>query len=130
MTFPVYFELFGARVHPHLVMELLGYAGGFQLYLWLRRREARRAPDQVLDAVASMWVIVGCIFGAFVGSKLLAWAESWQQYWAHRADPRIWDGGKTIVGGLLGGWVGVEIAKKCVGIRRSTGDLFVFPLII
>jgi prolipoprotein diacylglyceryltransferase len=77
-----------------------------------------------------MWVIVGCIFGAFVGSKLLAWAESWPHYWAHRATPRVWLGGKTIVGGLLGGWVGVEIAKKCVGIGRSTGDLFVFPLIL
>ena len=130
MTFPVYFELLGARVHPHLVMELLGYAGGFQLYLWLRRREGRRAPGDVPEAVASMWVIVGCIFGAFVGSKVLAWAESWQHYWAHRGDPRVWAGGKTIVGGLLGGWVGVEIAKKCVGIRRSTGDLFVFPLIL
>jgi prolipoprotein diacylglyceryltransferase len=130
MTFPVYFELFGARVHPHLVMELLGYAGGFQLYLWLRRRQARRAPRELPEAVAGMWVIVGCIFGAFVGSKLLAWAESWPHYWTHRADPRVWLGGKTIVGGLLGGWVGVEIAKKRVGIRRSTGDLFVFPLIL
>jgi phosphatidylglycerol:prolipoprotein diacylglycerol transferase len=130
MNFPVYVEVFGARVHPHLLMELLGYAGGFQLYLWLRRREARRAPGDVPEAVASMWVIVGCIFGAFVGSKVLAWAESWQHYWAHRGDPRVWAGGKTIVGGLLGGWVGVEIAKKFVGIRRSTGDLFVFPLIL
>ena len=130
MTFPVYFELFGARLHPHLVMELLGYAGGSQLYLWLRRGQARRTPHQVPEPIASMWVIVGCIFGAFVGSKFLAWAESWPHYWAHRGDPRIWLGGKTIVGGLLGGWVGVEIAKKCAGIRRSTGDLFVFPLIL
>jgi prolipoprotein diacylglyceryltransferase len=29
---------------------------------------------------------------------------------------------------LLGGWLGVEIAKRVTGIRRRTGDLFVLPL--
>ena len=38
-------------------------------------------------------------------------------------------GGKTIVGGLHGGWAGVELAKWRLGIRHSTGDVFVFPLI-
>jgi phosphatidylglycerol---prolipoprotein diacylglyceryl transferase len=37
-------------------------------------------------------------------------------------------GGKTIVGGLLGGWVAVEIVKKIEGIRTRTGDLFALPL--
>ena len=37
-------------------------------------------------------------------------------------------GGKTIVGGLLGGWLSVEIAKKFAGIRSRTGDLFAIPL--
>jgi prolipoprotein diacylglyceryltransferase len=39
-------------------------------------------------------------------------------------------GGKTIVGGLLGGWAGVEIAKKRLGIAHSTGDGYVFPLVL
>jgi prolipoprotein diacylglyceryltransferase len=38
--------------------------------------------------------------------------------------------GKTIVGGLLGGLIGVETAKKLIGWKRSTGDDFVLPLII
>jgi phosphatidylglycerol---prolipoprotein diacylglyceryl transferase len=39
-------------------------------------------------------------------------------------------GGKTIVGGLLGGLAGVEIAKKIAGVTRSTGDRFVLPLLV
>ena len=39
-------------------------------------------------------------------------------------------GGKTVVGGLLGGWLGVEIAKKFSGIHRRTGDLFALPLCV
>jgi prolipoprotein diacylglyceryltransferase len=105
-------------------MELIAYAGGFQLYLWLRRRST-----DGLATETSLWVIAGAILGAAVGSKLLAWAESFNAYWPHRADPRAWLGGKTIVGGLLGGWAGVEIAKWRLGVRRSTGDPMVYPLI-
>jgi prolipoprotein diacylglyceryltransferase len=39
-------------------------------------------------------------------------------------------GGKTIVGGLLGGWLGVELVKKLSGIKRRTGDLFALPLCV
>jgi prolipoprotein diacylglyceryltransferase len=77
----------------------------------------------------TLWILVGAVFGALVGSKILAWIESLPDYWPHRFDPENWMGGKTIVGGLLGGWAGVEIAKKFVDVNHSTGDAFVFPLI-
>ena len=35
-----------------------------------------------------------------------------------------------IVGGLLGGLIGVELAKKIIGWTRSTGDDFALPLIV
>jgi prolipoprotein diacylglyceryltransferase len=38
--------------------------------------------------------------------------------------------GKTVVGALLGGLVGVEVTKKRIGVQQSTGDRFVEPLII
>jgi phosphatidylglycerol:prolipoprotein diacylglycerol transferase len=127
VTFPVYFHVLTHPIHPHLAMELIAYAGGFQLYRLLRRRATR--SGEALPVEPNLWIIVGAILGAAAGSKLLALAESFHQFWPHRADPRAWLAGKTIVGGLLGGWIGVEIVKKRLGIRRSTGDLFVFPLI-
>jgi len=79
----------------------------------------------------NLWLLVVCIFGAWAGSKLLAWAEMPQHYLAiARADPAALLGGKTIVGGLLGGWAGIEFAKKFLGIAHSTGDAFVWPLAI
>ena len=70
------------------------------------------------------------IGGALVGSKLLAWTESWPDYLAmwRAGNYAAVLGGKTIVGGVLGGWAGVEVAKKLLNVRISTGDLFVFPL--
>ncbi|HZL34104.1 MAG TPA: prolipoprotein diacylglyceryl transferase family protein [Tepidisphaeraceae bacterium] len=126
MTFPYYFHFFGHRIHPHLLMEVLAYFLGFQLYL----RQRRRWPRAAVSVEQNLWLIVGAIFGALIGSKVLAWLESAPDYWPHRFDPQGWIGGKTIVGGLLGGWAGVEIAKRRLAIRNSTGDAFVFPLIL
>jgi prolipoprotein diacylglyceryltransferase len=124
MTFPYYFDLAGLHLHPHPVLEVVAYAGGFQIYLWLRRR----AREKATPLEQNMWVLVGAVFGALVGSKLLAWAESWPEYWAHRDELQAWLGGKTVVGGLLGGWAGVEVAKRCVGVTHRTGDFFILPL--
>lgn len=39
-------------------------------------------------------------------------------------------GGRTVLGGLLGGWIAVEITKKRAGFVGATGDRFAFPLSI
>jgi phosphatidylglycerol:prolipoprotein diacylglycerol transferase len=125
MTFPFYLDLFGLRLHPHLVLESLGYFVGARVYFALRRR----TPEAPLPLETNLWLLVGAAFGAWTGSKLLAWAESPQHYFALAADdPAALLGGKTIVGGLLGGWAGVELAKKICRVVRSTGDAFVWPL--
>jgi prolipoprotein diacylglyceryltransferase len=114
-------------------MEVLAYTGGFQLYLLLRRRWSSFADSPIVPIEKNLWMIVAAIFGALIGSKTLAWAESWVDYvrfWKLTHNLAMFAGGKTIVGGLLGGWVGVEIGKKILGIRFSTGDLYVFPLIV
>jgi len=36
--------------------------------------------------------------------------------------------GKTIEGGIIGGWIAVEFAKRRFGITRSTGDLFALAI--
>lgn len=108
----------------HTLFEVLAYGIGAR-WFWSSRRRSPRSSSQEQIFV----VLAGLLVGALVGAKVLAWLESPAHYWSARHDLRAWIGGKTIVGGLLGGWIGVEIAKKCAGVRRSTGDLFVFPLI-
>lgn len=108
----------------HALFESLSYALGFFVFRWLRRRDGHPT-----DHPDGGWVLVGAAVGAALGAKLLGFA----QYASHvlaSGDPTDWLAGKTIVGGLLGGWVGVEIAKRRVGIVRSTGDLLVAPLIV
>ena len=124
MNFPVYLGFFGMRLHPHPVFEGLGYFTGARCY-FRGRQESRPARPVEAD----LWLLVGCVFGAWAGSKVLAWAEMPQHYLAlARTRPVELLGGKTIVGGLLGGWAGVEFTKKRVGLTPSTGDAFVWPL--
>ncbi|MEH7094561.1 prolipoprotein diacylglyceryl transferase [Neobacillus vireti] len=119
MHFPVY--LFG--IHPHLLFESLAYFIGFRVYLYTRNKE--RIP---LDK--AIWVVVGATLGAAIGSKVLYWFESPEKTVENWNNIIYLVEGKTIVGGLLGGLIGVETAKKWIGWTRSTGDDFVLPLTI
>jgi prolipoprotein diacylglyceryltransferase len=111
-------------VHPHLVFESLGWLGG--LLAW---RVGRGRPDPVGDPTTRRWIAVAALLGAAAGSKVLAWLVDPADTLAH-LDPAHLMGGKTIVGGLLGGWAAVEAAKARLGITVSTGDRFVLPLAV
>src|SRR5215470_10993998 len=75
MTFPAYLDLFGWRVHPHPFFEVIAYTGGFQIYLALRRRSMREGRSPAVPTDKMLWLLIGAIFGALVGAKLLAWWE-------------------------------------------------------
>ncbi|HEY0828226.1 MAG TPA: prolipoprotein diacylglyceryl transferase family protein [Bacilli bacterium] len=123
MTFPVYFHLGSLTIHPHWLFEALAYFVGFRLYL-LTRTKGRIPIKQ------AMWIIVGATIGAAPGSKLLYWLEDPFMTLTRWNDWQYMMSGKTIVGGLLGGLIGVEWTKKRIGLTRSTGDDLVFPLIV
>ncbi len=126
MTFPVVFHPFGVAIEAHQVMETAGYIAGGILFSITRKK----FPGPRLNNETGLWIIVGCLAGAALGSKILAIVESIHAYWPVYNQPRLLLGGKTIVGGLAGGWLGVEIAKHFTGIKQSTGDRFVFPILL
>lgn len=102
--------------------EALAYTGGYALY----RRERSRAGDALTDD--RRWLIIAAAaVGALLGSRILGVLEQAPQAGFHW-HAFLLPGGKTIAGGLLGGWLAVEIAKAIAGIRTRTGDLFAIPL--
>ena len=70
------------------------------------------------DTDRSVWIAVAAIAGAALGAKLGYWIEDPQNAFADFPDWRRLLEGKTIVGALLGGLVGVEIAKRAIGAHR------------
>lgn len=108
---------------PHLVFESLAYTVGFSVYAHRRRRTG----DILRDSDRAS-ILVAAILGAAAGSKLLAWAEDPAEFVQRFHDWQFLMGGKTIVGGLLGGTAAVEWVKTRLHITRRTGDLFAIPL--
>jgi prolipoprotein diacylglyceryltransferase len=112
--------------HPalHTLFEVLAYVVGYLLYSRSRRQSGDFLPDE------QRWIIIAAAaIGALLGSRILGILEQAPRIaitWRTFLQP----GGKTIVGGLLGGWIAVELTKRIRGIHSRTGDLFAIPLCI
>jgi phosphatidylglycerol:prolipoprotein diacylglycerol transferase len=120
----------GSNPAWHPLFETLAYAGGYAVF---RFQRARRGD--ILAEPQRWTILAAAAVGALVGSRFLGIAEQFPTvlaaWHAHQLFALlIAPGGKTIVGGLLGGWIGVELVKGLTGIRSRTGDLFALPLCI
>ena len=118
--------------HPvwHPVFETLAYAAGYAVF-----RRTREKGGDIIPESERWTVIAAAAVGALLGSRLLGIAEQWPTVIAAVHSGQIvallfTSGGKTIVGGLLGGWIAVECVKRIRGIHSRTGDLFVLPLCV
>ena len=109
-----------------LVHALFEY-GGIALGVALYRRARLRSGLGGLTQSGGFAVVAGLLLGAAIGNKLVFLIER----------PDVWQGllagdlampGQSIVGGLLGGLIGVEIAKALTRQTRSTGDAMVWPI--
>jgi phosphatidylglycerol---prolipoprotein diacylglyceryl transferase len=110
--------------HPllHPIFETLGYALAYAMF----RRGCVRAGDRVEED--QRWLIIAtAAIGALLGSRILGLTEqvfrlhiTWHTF--------LLPGGRTTVGGLLGGWIAVGLVERLRGIRGRIGDLFAVPL--
>ncbi len=125
MSFPVYVRIGTLVLHPHQVFETLAWATGFFIYF-----RARSHGGDVLSQQHRLWVVVAAVLGGLAGSRLLYLVESAGAVAGHVTDTDVLFGGKSIVGGLIGGVMAVEAIKKWLRVQVATGDLLVMPLVV
>jgi prolipoprotein diacylglyceryltransferase len=125
MTFPIEFGFGHFRISAHLVFETLAFVIGFRYFLFLRNSNTDKISDP-----NRVWIIIGAIFGAFFFSRILGILENPQGFADSEHKFLYFFSHKTIVGGVLGGLLFVEITKKVLHVRSSSGDLFTYPLIL
>lgn len=123
MTFPFQISIGSRAISLHIVFEALAYTLAFLLFRILRKR----AGDP-LGGLDRLMIVAAAAVGALVGAKLLHIANDWRSIIAPGGWIRIFVGGKTVVGGFLGGWAAVEWWKRRQGITTRTGDAFALPL--
>ncbi|CAD7805785.1 Prolipoprotein diacylglyceryl transferase [Chryseobacterium aquaeductus] len=124
MDFPVSFQIFNKTILAHPIFETMGIFLAMRYYFFLKRKSTEKMSFNTSAAV-----LIGATAGALIGSKLIGNLENPIVLFENFSIKRFWTN-NTIVGGLAFGLIGVEIAKKIVGHKESTGDLIVFPLIL
>lgn len=124
MDFPVTFHIFGKTILAHPLFEAVGMFLGMRYYFYLKRRSKEK-----LSFNTSAAVLIGATAGALIGSKLVGNLENPYALFEDFSFGKFWSN-NTIVGGLAFGLIGVELAKKVVGHKKSTGDMIVFPLML
>ena len=124
MTLPFEPILFGIKINIHLILEYIAYFVAFRYYVYLRKNN----HDEI-SKLNRLSIILGAIIGGFIGSRLVGFLENPLIDLTIKTILNLFNT-KTIMGGLFGGLIGVEISKKIIKEKTSSGDLFTLPIIV
>lgn len=104
-------------VPTHAFFVALGVMAAVAVFVAEARRRGQ-TDEKVL------YVVIGALAGGAVFMRL----GTWMQHLDLRENASLTEqwlyGNRSILGGLFGAWLGVHAAKRLVGYRRRTGDLF------
>ena len=125
MQFPVELHFVKNSIHLHAVMETAGFFIGFTYFLYLRKKQG-----DIIESTNRTWILIGAIFGALAGSRLIGSLERPNELLHAKNIGEYIYNNKTVLGGFFGGLLGVELIKKIVGEKHSSGDLFTYPMIL
>jgi prolipoprotein diacylglyceryltransferase len=106
----------------HLLFDLLAYAIGTFLVLKVFKNRTQRIENENIRYAYYTTVIVGAFFGAFMVGSINTYISL--------ASNGSFILGKSILGAIIGGIVAVELFKKVMHIKGSTGAYFVLSLAI
>jgi phosphatidylglycerol:prolipoprotein diacylglycerol transferase len=124
LTIPFQPKIFDLPINVHLILEYLAFFVAYRYYVLLRKRQH--------DSISSsnrLSIILGAAIGALIGSRIMGFLENPVLDLAETSFIQLYNV-KTIMGGLFGGMIGVEISKRIILEQRSSGDLFTLPIIV
>ena len=103
----------------HSLMMLLALVVSYWLY-----RHSRQKLE--ISSDHTRFLSLAALLGAFIGAKLPFLLE---RDWTGLSPWTHWlSDGKTVLGGIFGGYVAVELTKAWLGVRQGTGDAFAVPI--
>jgi prolipoprotein diacylglyceryltransferase len=118
-VYPTLGDLLGVDlpVGTHGFFVLLGVLAAGLVFVHEARRRGQ-TDERIL------YVVMGALVGGAVFMRLGTWLQhvdlrqnaSFAEQWLY--------GNRSILGGLVGAWLGVHIAKRATGYTARTGDLF------
>lgn len=125
MHFPVEVYFGNNKIPLHAITEITAFFIGYRYFSYLRKKQG-----DTIQSENRLWILIGAIFGALLGSRLVGALENPPALFNAK---NIWlyiYSNKTVLGGFLGGLFGVELIKKIIREKRNSGDLFTYPIIL
>jgi len=121
---PILVELGPWRILTHDAFSVLAVVVGFAIYY----RELRRRGW--LDG-RIVGVSIAAVVGALIGARVITAWEHVEYYRALDGVPltvAIEQSGKSLIGALAGGYLGIALAKRATGYPHSTGDAYLLAI--
>lgn len=118
--FPILYQNGPFVVYTHDFFTALGLLAGLLLYY----RELRRRN---LLGNTIFWISIAALIGGGIGARLsVVWEHP--SYYGTIADVPftyyVAHSGKSIIGGVVGGWIAIFLAKRTFRYTISTGDCY------
>jgi len=118
--FPILYQNGPFVLYTHDFFSSLGLLVGLLLYYAeLRRRKMLNYKI--------FWISIAAIFGGGLGCRLITAWEHLPYYTSQGDVPfsyLVAHSGKSIIGGIAGGYLAIKLSKKAFGYTRSTGDCY------
>lgn len=117
---PVLYQNGPFVLYTHDFFTMLGLLAGLLLYYYeLRKRD--------MLGFEIFWISIAALIGGGIGARLsVAWAHP--DYYGTFADVPLSyyfaHSGKSIIGGIAGGYLAIYLAKRAFRYTRSTGDCY------
>ena len=110
----------GITISSYNLFFMIGiYVGIIIFYLEVKRKK--------WDIENLMFSMSGCFLGSMIGASLFNTILFGQNNTLQKIT-ELDISGMSVLGGVLGGFIGVEIFKKIVGHKESTGDAFAIAI--
>ncbi len=110
---PQSFSIGPLTIHYYGLTMALAVAGGFFVAV-------RRAKKYGLNDASAENILFWIAIGGFIGARLYHVASSYEYYAAHPADIlKVWNGGLSIYGAMLGGFLTLWIYKRVISYQLS-----------
>lgn len=111
---PILFSIHGIPITSYSVFMVLGVVAAVVC--------CRQQSRFVAPANPHTWtIILSALFFGSLGAKLMALALNARQYGSFGFIPFLYSG-RSIIGGLIGGWFGVRLVKRLLGINTRLGN--------
>lgn len=119
---PVLFQIGDIPITSYSVFILLALLGGFLVYLYYLKKEKIQGSNAIYIALFSL------TFGT-IGAKIPIILLEYEKLNSTNS-LEMFLSGRTIVGGLIGGFLGTVLAKRIFNIKEKMGNQLAIPVAV